>query len=148
LLKRLLESGIENKKEGRMRSFRAWFVDDGEFYNKLIVANSHDEAAEILFSTENEFDEPENTTFWLEVNVLEEGDDDVHTYKFPMHPEEPPCDGSSHDWSNDVVRGSGGGVKISAVCPHCGVERVINTWASDPYDGEQGLESYTYVIPY
>ena len=43
------------------------------------------------------------------------------------------------------VWGSGGGVRIEEVCMRCGCSKTTDTWAQDPSDGEQGLDSTSYV---
>lgn len=104
--------------------------------------------------------DPRDSTYWVTVYVAyEEGT----TYpqrdeecKVRIDPTEPDCaDGEEHDWQapfavvggieeNPGVWGNGGGVRQRTVCAHCGVYREIDTWAQDPADGEQGLESVEY----
>ena len=79
-------------------------------------------------------------------------------HRIAIEPIEPDCvDGEDHDWQapheivggsedNPGVWGSGGGVLIERVCVHCGCARTIDTWAQDPTDGEQGLESTKYTV--
>ena len=45
---------------------------------------------------------------------------------------------------NPGVWGNGGGVIIHEVCQTCGVHRHTNTWAQNPVNGKQGLESVSY----
>ncbi len=70
-------------------------------------------------------------------------------------PDEPKCGKSAHDWrapyeivggltDNPGVFGQGGGVRTHTVCVHCGCERVADGWATNPENGEQGLDSVTY----
>jgi len=72
-----------------------------------------------------------------------------------LHPDEPECSRAAHSWcspyvlvggdeSNPGVRGHGGGVLIHTVCRHCLVSRWRDTWAQNPENGEQGLESISY----
>jgi hypothetical protein len=72
-----------------------------------------------------------------------------------INPAEPKCTAKEHDWrspysvlggnkENPGVSASGGGVVIKEVCAHCGTYRVTDTWAQNPENGIQGLESVTY----
>jgi hypothetical protein len=92
-----------------------------------------------------------------EIEALERcNEPDRERIKISVDPDEPECvDGEEHDWQsphsvlgglkeNPGVWGSGGGVIIKTVCRHCGRYCVNNTWAQDPEDGEQGLESARY----
>lgn len=84
---------------------------------------------------------------------------DREAAKVTIEPIEPDCeDGQSHDWQSPIevvggldenpgVFGSGGGVKITEVCRHCGCYRDTDTWAQDMSDGEQGLTSVSYREP-
>lgn len=76
--------------------------------------------------------------------------------KVEIEPVPPRCVAHNHDWrtpysllgglrENPGVRGHGGGVVMRSVCRHCGIYRVVDTWAQDPVDGEQGLTSVTYL---
>jgi hypothetical protein len=77
-------------------------------------------------------------------------------HKITLEPEEPECKSKDgHEWvsplaivggckENPGVYGSGGGVTISEACLHCGCKKLTDTWAQDPEDGEQGLESTSY----
>jgi hypothetical protein len=88
---------------------------------------------------------PGNTTHWHSYSVLDEDGD------------EPECPGDfAHKWRQpyDLVGGlrespgvhsHGGGVICTYVCMHCGCERVEDSWAQDPSDGSQGLESVQYT---
>lgn len=81
---------------------------------------------------------------------------DEASFKVPQDPPEPPCEGDEeHEWAaphhivgglkdNPGVFGSGGGVRIHEVCEKCCTHRHTNTWAYDPEDGEEGLESVRY----
>ncbi len=77
------------------------------------------------------------------------------TYTIRVDVAEPRCAGAAHDWQapydvvggieeNPGVWGHGGGVIITAVCAHCGMYRVTDTWAQRRDTGEQGLRSVTY----
>lgn len=94
-------------------------------------------------------------TFWVTVFTTdEEGYKD--RVKIQIDPEEPACTvGQEHNWQapyeilgglkeNPGVWGSGGGVKYTMVCIICGCGKHVDTWAQDPNDGEQGLDSVSY----
>jgi hypothetical protein len=84
-------------------------------------------------------------TIWIGVLVWKDGErDNGETHKISVDPEEPDCSEEEHHWSETSVRGKGGGVVLIHVCSHCECVRVTDTWAHDPSDGEQGLESVTY----
>ena len=97
-------------------------------------------------------------TTWITVWVDEVGDDEYASQriKITLDPEEPSCEpDQEHDWrapyellgglrENPGVWGSGGGVKYTMVCMNCGCGKHVNTWAQDPNDGEQGLDSVSY----
>ena len=91
----------------------------------------------------------------------EEGEEDapswvhVGTVTVSIDPEEPSCSEARHTWrspysilgglkENPGVMGCGGGVIIEEVCMGCGCSRVVNTWAQNPENGEQGLTSTRY----
>jgi len=76
-----------------------------------------------------------------------------------IDPEEPPCvDGQKHEWcsphevvggrkENPGVWGHSGGVIITEVCSRCGRYRKTETWAQNPTNGVEGLESVEYRDP-
>lgn len=78
-------------------------------------------------------------------------------HKIAVDPLEPDCvDGGDHDWQapyeilgglkeDPGVWGSGGGICTTRVCMRCGCGKHYDSWAQDPADGEQGLESVRYV---
>lgn len=83
--------------------------------------------------------ESRDRTYWVLVKVST--DDDQWTIRVAIAPSEPPCKhGYKHRWDNRGVRGNGGGAVSTDECPWCGARRITDTWASDPNDGEQGLE--------
>jgi hypothetical protein len=111
-------------------------------------------------------DEPLAKTTWENVWVyrrayamdidghLEQFDVDRERHKVEIHPDEPDCE-SEHDWhspysvvgglkENPGVWGKGGGVICREVCANCGAYRITDTYAQDPTDGIQGLESIRY----
>jgi len=98
---------------------------------------------------------PEEQTIWVNVTVTDD-DGDVTHVKITIDPDEPECaDDDGHKWASPIrlvggirenpgVHGHGGGVMIHEVCAHCGCHRHRNTWAQDPDDGTQGLDSVRY----
>lgn len=98
-------------------------------------------------------------TGWVNVTVWREEDGEVveqERHKITVDPTEPACErGKEHNWQSplDIVGGipqnpgvwaQGGGVTIQAVCLNCGCGKLTDTWAQDPEDGVQGLESVEY----
>ena len=67
------------------------------------------------------------------------------THKIEIEPEEPNCtELENHAWDSSGVYGHGGGVTETEICRHCGTYRRSDSWAQDPFDGEQGLRSIEY----
>ena len=112
------------------------------------------------------FDEDgDGETFWLDIDcsitlVNYDGEqifiEASETLTF--HPVEPDCSDDEHIWKspfevlggieeNPGVWGNGGGVIIKRVCPKCGQYKIIDTWAQNPENGIQGLESIKYQEP-
>lgn len=63
-----------------------------------------------------------------------------------IDPEEPLCRAGDpdHAWRKDGLQGHGGGVLMQSYCAICGLRCTIDTWATDPETGEQGLRAVTY----
>lgn len=102
-------------------------------------------------------DEVTRATRYTEITARNVDDeDDCETRTFRMEPPAPPCaDGHAHEWSDDHdlvgglaenpgVWGHGGGVRIHTACIHCGCGKVVDTWATDPLTGEQGLQALEF----
>jgi hypothetical protein len=86
----------------------------------------------------------DNETRWVDTRILLDGEV-IETVTTAIDPEEPDCsDDDGHDWGPDHVYGHGGGVTISNICQHCGIKKIIDTWASRPDTGEQGLKSLSF----
>lgn len=102
-----------------------------------------------------------NVRVWREARGVDEDGEPVEgrwgedTYTVTRDPAEPACAGDEHDWraehavlgglaENPGVWGSGGGVKISRVCAHCGAYQHTDTWATNQADGTQGHTSVSY----
>lgn len=108
-----------------------------------------------------------DSTEWIDVYTYQKGcdadGDEVMigrvSHTVALHPEEPDCSaGDEHDWQSphEVVGGIEdspgvwghcGGVIIRTVCAHCGMYRIVDTWAQRPDTGEEGLESVRYEDP-
>lgn len=143
-----------------------WIADDGNAEVEYPEAESGDEAAEEYVDS-GDWGEVE-TTSWITVRAWRVGylidadgdvvevtiDRDSHT--ITLNPDEPECDGDhDHEWlspysvlgglkENPGVWGHGGGVRIKTVCAHCGKYRVSDSWAQNPENGVQGLDSVAY----
>lgn len=103
----------------------------------------------------------QDSTTWIEFCFGEADEDgnlgeDYETITITLEPEEPECTADEHDWQsphsivggikeNPGVWGNGGGVKISECCMNCGCQKLTDTWAQNPNNGEQGLTSVTYT---
>ncbi|WP_051246191.1 hypothetical protein [Thioalkalivibrio sp. ALE19] len=77
----------------------------------------------------------------------------AHGVEVAIHPEEPECTESEHDWQsphdllggleeNPGVWGKGGGVVVTEVCRHCGAYRITDTW--DQSQGPEPVETIQY----
>lgn len=139
-----------------------WHADDGdaEITDEF---NSGEEAAQDYVDS-GKWGEIESTTY-ITVTAWREGMDDEgnmvridemdHTIR--IDPEAPECTDGEHDWRSDHdvvggckenpgVWGNGGGVVIWEACAKCGCGRRADTWAQNPANGEQGLESVNYEV--
>lgn len=79
----------------------------------------------------------------------------THSLVIVKDQDEPECELTEHDWQspysvlgglkeNPGVFGNGGGVIIKEVCKNCGVYKITDTWAQNPYDGSQGYTTVEY----
>lgn len=119
-------------------------VSDGVHID--VEANSPREAAE-EYVEGGDWGESDRT-FFVTVYVATVGESDSCPIKVTVQPDEPPCPGEDeHDWEDGLVYGSGGGVKWRDTCRRCGLERVTDTWGTDPSDGTQGHRTVRYEIP-
>lgn len=119
-----------------------------------IEADSPREAAQEYVDSGDYSTDGETT--WVNVTVTDPEDGHYTRVKITVDPEEPDCSHEDgHEWEapfsivggireNPGVHGHGGGVTIHEVCCHCGCHRHRDTWAQDPEDGTQGLESVRY----
>lgn len=111
--------------------------------------------AEDNFDASN-YNEWANETQWIRVEARDMLTGDHTGTTMTIEPDQPKCShDDGHDWhspysvlgglkENPGVWGHGGGVIIRAVCRHCGVYRITDTWAQNPETGEQGLTSTSY----
>ncbi len=153
------EAAVEEAQEALASSDepRQWRCgDDGASWT--ITASS---VAEALEKSNSGYDapSPEEGTTWVHISCYCEDTGEDGSTTLAIDPEEPDCYADhEHDWlaphsvvgglkENPGVTGNGGGVVMEDVCRHCGRYRVTNTWAQDPYTGEQGLESVSYRDP-
>jgi hypothetical protein len=136
---------------------REWQLTEEGFNYQVIEALSRKEALEEAKANVDRYDYPDaKGTIWIDVSVECEltGEEDSATVQ--LDEEEPDClKGEDHNWQspyellggmkeNPGVWGKGGGVLIRKVCMHCGCEKVIDTWAQRPDNGEQGYITVSY----
>ena len=137
-------------------------IDGGQGGYEIVRAESMPEAIDdaVDWAWDGCWD-TEAGTIWVEVEDLlseRRGYYDIsENRKIQIDPEEPDCiESEGHDWQSPMdlvggckeapgVYGHGGGVTVTEVCVRCGCGRHTDTWAQDPSDGEQGLESVRYV---
>ena len=89
----------------------------------------------------------ESKTYWISVNVREESDedgDDEESIRVAIEPTEPECTEDAHEYGDSAVRGHGGGVVLTSMCEHCGLQKITDTWAQCRVTGDQGLDSTEY----
>lgn len=145
-----------------------WYATDEGCATFTFETETAREAAELYcnYDGSNDF----QRTRWFDVRVwrrgfvLDEDNDvrelevDTEDFVIEVHPEAPECIDIDHDWKrplsvvggvkeNPGVRGSGGGVKFTEVCRHCGHYKVTDTYATNPVNGKQGLTSVEYHEP-
>jgi len=156
---------IDDWREGRclVPDPPLWCVaDEGGVWPCPDARTAEETAQEYVYGAD--WIEPTLRTQWANIAVFRPAIDesgnlcrvDDQIVKVSIHPDEPPCiDDDDHDWrapheivggceSNPGVWSSGGGVMIIDVCVRCGCGRITDTWAQDPWDGTQGLESVEY----
>ena len=132
-------------------------VEDGISYDEVEFFTVK---SALQYAVANVVQEPTQNTYWVEVLVrdLSNPEHDELRETVPVYPTEPDCTESDHCWEapysvvgglkeNPGVFGHGGGVTISEVCSFCGTYREQDTWAQNPYTGEQGLDSVCYRDP-
>lgn len=138
------------------------YADDGNC-EVAYPSKTHDEAAEAYVGDGYWGDA--DSTQWISVRTYKKGFDldgeeivfDQEHHKITVDPTEPDClNGKEHDWrspysvfgglkENPGVFGNGGGVITKECCSHCGKRKTSDSWAQDPSDGQQGLDSVTYA---
>jgi hypothetical protein len=138
-------------------------VESGYFY-KVIECESIQEAMDIAIknvSRENyDWEDGEGCAF-VDVSVHELDDKGKRNGIFDkdvivLQPREPECvDDSGHNWQNPLsivgghaenpgVFAHGAGMLILHCCMKCGAQKKVNTWATRPDTGEQGMVSIHY----
>ena len=139
------------------------YADDG--YNEIeFPPDTSPSKAAKIYVEGGDYGEPSTSTFWITVRTYRKGIDENGNVEWveredhtvAVDPDEPECvDGHDHQWAspysilggckeNPGVWGHGGGVYIKSVCMLCGCEKTIDTWAQNPENGEQGLDSVEY----
>lgn len=89
--------------------------------------------------------EPRDRTYWITVRIFSWDGAPIDLVKVPIEPVEPECiDPGGHSWADQGVRGHGGGIISVHQCRGCGCRWTLDTWATDPATGEQGLHSTQY----
>ena len=130
-------------------------VGDGHA-ETTVEAESMDEAEKLAREWVLGGDYEIERTAWVHVSLVAE-DGTEGEMVVPVHPTDPKCTprGAEHDWQsplvivgglaeNPGVWGHGGGAVECVVCLRCGIERVTDTWATDPDGGRQGMTEIHY----
>jgi hypothetical protein len=129
-------------------------IEEGQHYDTVTAATAA-QALEIARGGVERANYPDcDGTIRIDIRarnaVTRDYESDVVTLEAP----EPDCaDGQEHDWQapheilggckeNPGVWGKGGGVLIRQVCAHCGMYKVIDTWAS--HGAQQGFTDLSY----
>lgn len=138
-----------------------WIATDGNGPEVQYEAQSSKLAA-MLYVDDGDWDDSHTKTTWIQVFIRPAGieDERSESHWVRLDPPTPFCEDGSrhHEWEcpheivgglkeNPGVFGHGGGVKIKSVCQRCGLYRITDTWATNPANGEQGLESVEYLQP-
>lgn len=145
---------------------RVYVCDDGNCAVRISAESAEAAAAEYVHGGSWGVTEYLDgaSTVWVHVTVRRAREADPErrrlnrmnppTYRVAVHPVEPACwrtiedpHGRAHDWREAETRGHGGGVVVRHECKLCGIARYVDTWATDPSDGTQGLESISYLMP-
>jgi len=138
-----------------------WILNEAGYDYDTVEADSAEEALEEARENVDAANYPGEdgdglrATIWVGVSVRCEETDEHDSDSVRCDPPEPRCTESEHDWAsphaivgglreNPGVWGHGGGVVVHEVCVHCGCKRTTDTWAQDPTNGRQGLESVSY----
>ena len=121
-----------------------------------IEANSLEDALQAAeeWIREGYWDTSDGTVY--PTGYLVEITEEDHRITVTVDPDEPKCIEDEHDWQsphslvggikeNPGVCSHGGGITMREVCMHCGYGKFTDTWAQNPYTGEQGLTSVKYT---
>lgn len=135
---------------------KTFILKEEQGITKNIKCNSIDEAITVAheWAAEGDYNDPEST-IWIDTLILDEDGDIADKVITSINPKEPKCISSKHDWQSPIefvggikenpgVFGNGGGVIIIEACMNCGCKRTVNTWATRPDNGIQGLTSIKY----
>jgi hypothetical protein len=143
-----------------------WYARDDSGYEMEMEGCEDAEGAAQAYVDGGDWNQEEQTgTSWVTVRGYLKGidcdGDECCVSEFQddiaIEQPEPNClDGENHDWQspysivggikeNPGVWGHGGGVIIKEVCMLCGCQKVTDTWAQNPSNGQQGLTSVKYT---
>ncbi len=124
-------------------TLNTYIADDGNAEIEVIASSAAEAAQEYVDG--GDWGEHAATT-WVNVYITDPAEPDAHPemHKVAIDPVEPGCHEPKHEYRQTGVSGHGGGVRIHEECPHCGTRRITDTWAQDPQDGFQGLDSVEY----
>lgn len=141
-----------------------WYADDG---NAEVECGDDADSAREQYVQDGDWGE-DSATSWVTVYSYRKGvaadgsieDVDRESDDVAIDPTEPDChDGEDHDWQtpheivggieeNPGCWGHGGGVYIHHVCLKCGCRMTTDSWAQNPSNGVQGLDSVEYEEDY
>lgn len=151
----LLERGEE--------SVQLYLVRSSEGGEEYILAKDEDAARSQAEEWLVDYDHDHQETVWVQgylfrVSLHEHEDcdedcdeearhEEVATVRATIEPEEPACEeGAEHAWGEGETWSHGGGAIIRDECTACGLIRRVDTWATDPHSGTQGLTSTSYEV--
>ena len=123
----------------------AWLRSGGWGY---VVGEKTREAAIASLMIDHCVRNRQHSTYWVCI-VATSDTGERWEGRVPVHPPEPPCPKRhiGHQWKVISERLHGDGVETTRRCSQCGLEKVRNTWATDPETGERGLLSIQYRFP-
>lgn len=162
-----LEAAVSALAEVEVSPIRPWiFRDPVSGVTEVQAPCTLSDARRAARAWGREGHDPTDRTFWVEVQILDpvrmhtSGGEirasHVEDVQVAIDPATPPCGPrharrETHAWRDDgmsgfgaVLTGHGGGVITRQRCAHCGIRRVVDTWAQNLATGEQGLTATRY----
>ena len=120
---RNLQQAIKNAHVKVAKELRSEHVGDDPWYQKWSLHDTDDRDAEIK-------------TYGCTISVYEG--------QTVVCPDEPDCEGGTHEWKRGPGFASGGGIQYTDTCLFCGLKNHVDCWSTNPEDGSGGHETVRY----